>query len=209
VPAVTATFAVLAVLAMALAVAVVMTVNKANDRSTGTGLVSAGSGPGSPAPATSPASAATDGGREQALAVDALLQQTRASRAALGPALDQVNSCGDVVGAAQTIEKLTTDRDTQSQRAQSLEVGQLAGGPDAKAALTEALSYSLSADRSFLAWARYVRDNGCPGTPPSTTDLSAAQSASSGATKAKQRFVALWNPLASRYGLPSRVELDL
>ena len=110
------------------------------------------------------------------------------------------------------LEEVTAARSTavgaQGVDARGQAEQQVSGALRSLLAVAEAYP-DLEADRSFLAWARYVRDNGCPGTPPSTSDLSAAQSASSGATKAKQRFVALWNPLASRYGLPNRAELDL
>jgi hypothetical protein len=152
-----------------------------------------------------PASASADG-RAQATAVDALLNASSASRQKLGPALTAVDGCGDVNGAITTLQQVTTERDGQVRQGQGLTVDQLNDGAALKSALVQALTFSLQADQKFTAWAQAVAGGGCSGHATHDDNYNAAQTASSSATTSKQQFVALWNPVAATYGLPSRSE---
>jgi hypothetical protein len=152
-----------------------------------------------------PASASAADGRTQANAIDALLNASSATRTQLGPALDHVESCGDLKSATATLEQIVTERDDQVRRGQSLAVDQLANGEQLRTLLVQALTYSLQADQKFVAWAHNA-STACTGHAAHDGDYAAAQAASSGATTSKQSFVQLWNPVATRYGLATRSE---
>jgi hypothetical protein len=152
-----------------------------------------------------PTSASADG-RAQAQAIDTLLNASSASRQKLGPALTAVDGCGDVNGAIGTLQQVTTERDGQVRQGQSLAVDQLNGGAQLKGALVQALTFSLQADQKYTAWAQAVAAGGCSGHATHDANFAAAETASASATTNKQQFVALWNPVAATYGLPSRTE---
>ncbi len=160
-------------------------------------------------PATTGAPPTTTRGSDakaQANAIDQLLNASSASRQKLSPALTAVDNCADMSGAITTLQQVTTERDTQVQQSQSLVVDQLQNGAQLRSTLTQALTFSLQADQKFTAWAQAVAQTGCPGQAPHEDNYAAAQAASASATTSKQQFVALWNPVAATYGLPTRTE---
>jgi hypothetical protein len=154
---------------------------------------------------SAPTSGSADG-KAQAQAIDTLLNASSASRQKLGPALTAVDGCGDVNGAIGTLQQVTTERDGQVRQGQNLAVDQLNGGTQLKAALVQALTFSWQADQKYTAWAQAVAAAGCSGHAAHDANYSAAETASGSATTNKQQFVALWNPIAATYGLPSRSE---
>jgi Predicted membrane protein len=151
-----------------------------------------------------PSPSAKDG-RSQAMAIDALLTASSKSRGQLGPALDQVEKCGDLNAATATLQQVVTERDGQVRAGQGLAVDQLDQGEQLRTLLVQALTYSLQADQSFVTWAKNA-SNGCTGKANHDADYAKAQAASSGATTSKQSFVKLWNPIATKYDLPTRSE---
>jgi hypothetical protein len=170
-----------------------------------------GTGTGAPAtttaaPPTTNSTASGPDGKAQATAIDQLLNASSASRQKLGPALTAVDGCGDLNGAIPTLQQVTTERDGQVKQGQALAVDQLTNGTQLKFALVQALTFSLQADQKFTAWAQAVAAAGCSGHAPHDDNYAAAQTASGSATTNKQQFVALWNPLAATYGLPTRSE---
>jgi hypothetical protein len=171
-----------------------------------------GAGPSVTTGAPTGASQATDAshsgpdGKTQALAVDQLLNDSSASRQKLGPALTAVDGCGDVNSAVTTLQQVTGERDAQVKRGQALAVDQLTSGAQLRAALVQALTFSLQADQKFTAWAQAVAGAGCSGHATHDDNYTAAQTASDSATTNKQQFVGLWNPVAATYGLTTRSE---
>ncbi|OLE24982.1 MAG: hypothetical protein AUG44_17435 [Actinobacteria bacterium 13_1_20CM_3_71_11] len=143
-------------------------------------------------------------GRGQAATIDALLNASGASRTQLGPALTQVENCGDLDAAAITLQKIMTERNDQVRQSRTLAVDQLDHGTQLRDLLAQALTHSLEADQKFAAWLQNAKASGCTGHAAHDADYQAAQAASSEATNAKLSFVQLWNPIASRYGLPVR-----
>lgn len=150
-------------------------------------------------------SAATRDGRAQAAAIDALLNASGASRNQLAPAIAQVDSCGDFDFAGKTFDQIVLDRAGQVEQGRALAVDQLENGPALRDQLVKALQFSLDADKHFSSWLANVRaSGGCNGQAPHETEYGAAQASSANASANKRSFVQLWNPVASRYGLPSR-----
>jgi hypothetical protein len=158
-------------------------------------------GPGRP-----PASSAAPDPKSQAAAIDALLTASSASRGRLGPALDQVDGCGDLTAATAALQQVTNERDDQVRRGQALPVNQLPNGDKLHTALVQALTFSWQADQKFVSWARNTAANGCGGHAVHDADWTAAQAASASARTSKQTFVQLWNPIATSYGFQTRTE---
>jgi hypothetical protein len=160
--------------------------------------------PGHAAPPA--ASAPGADGRAQAAAIDALLNASGASRTQLGPALNQVEACGDLDSAATTLAQIVSQRDAQVRQGQALAVDRLENGTQLRTTLVQALTSSLRADQSFVKWLDNTKTAGCTGHATHDADYADAQAASADATLNKQSFVALWNPVAARYALPSRTD---
>ena len=77
------------------------------------------------------------------------------------------------------------------------------GGPSLVNDLDDATGASLSADQGYEAWLEDLQATGCYGAPTNDIHYRAATEASLVASVAKERVVAIWAGVASRYGLPS------
>ncbi len=77
------------------------------------------------------------------------------------------------------------------------------GGPSLVSDLDHATSASLLADQGYEAWLEDLQATGCYGAPTNDIHYRAASEASLAASVAKERVVAIWAGVASRYGLPS------
>ena len=157
----------------------------------------AASSPAAPSP--SPSAAAAPGPR-QAAAVSALLSSSAAARRALEGAVSQVQACASLSSAVSQLQGVVNDRSTEFRQASALPTSALPDGAAVKADLIAALSYSLAADREYLAWAGQQLAAGC--TPAAQSSAyGAANSADRHANAAKQTFAQVWNPVAARYDL--------
>ncbi|NNJ60035.1 MAG: hypothetical protein HKP61_03580 [Dactylosporangium sp.] len=142
---------------------------------------------------------------EQASEVEVVLTSSSSSRERLRVALNIVDQCGDVDFALLELQSVGAERAIQLDQARALVVTALPNGEAIRSSLAEALTYSLQADEAFVTWAINVLDVGCGHDP----DYDAGVAASGSAQSAKKRFVALWNPVASAYGLRTRTEADI
>ncbi|WP_283134806.1 hypothetical protein [Rhizohabitans arisaemae] len=163
-----------------------------------------GADPGS---GSEPPSAEGSPGKEQALAVDELLDGSEPSRGALGPAIGRVRRCEEA-GTA-TIERVTEERGEQLALAETLTVDALAGGEELKERLIRVFRSSKNADEGYLAWARRFVAGGCAGEVGADPDYRRGEDASREAVAAKRDFVELWNPIAEREGLKPRSAAEI
>ncbi|MEV7804670.1 hypothetical protein AB0O28_17155 [Microbispora sp. NPDC088329] len=147
--------------------------------------------------------------REQAAAVDALLDQSKPSRGTLRQALSRILRCSEVAEGVEAIERVTSQRGGQAGQAEELETGALRDGDELKDALVRALTTSYRADKAYLKWAKRYRDGGCRGRTVGDSAYDAGNAASEDATAAKTEFVRLWNPIATEQGLPARSEAEI
>ena len=70
--------------------------------------------------------------------------------------------------------------------------------------LTSAWQNSIKADQDFAHWARDEISGGCTsGNQSADPHAQAAAGPDALATTGKQAFVGQWNPVATRYGLPT------
>ncbi|MET7403140.1 hypothetical protein ABZS66_57645 [Dactylosporangium sp. NPDC005572] len=167
---------------------------------------------GSAAPAvTSAAPAATSAPaadpRAQAAAVDAVLDASIASRKKLNDAIKLVGDCTLIEKAIGDLRTVGTERESQMASVSRFDLSALPRGEELRSLLNEALSYSLAADRSFVLWAQAVQGSGCGGGGSGHYDEAQAQSRN--ASAAKERFVAVWNPVVAPYGLRYRSSNDI
>jgi hypothetical protein len=156
-----------------------------------------------PNPAAS-ASRAPGGAREQAAAINELLDEMAASRSALGPAIADAARCDGVAAAIEQLDRVKEERRDQLGRARELPVDALPEGAELRAALTRAAGHSLAADEAFLAWAE--ANQGCTDDEtPRDEHFAVGRSLSrERARPAKEDFVDRWNPIAAEHGLPAR-----
>ncbi|WP_433079986.1 hypothetical protein ACQP1P_41700 [Dactylosporangium sp. CA-052675] len=167
-------------------------------------------GPTTTGPGPGPTSAAeTTGGdpKAQAAAVDALLDASVASRTKLNAAIDLVGKCTLFDKAIADMQTVGTERQSQIDSVTRFDLSAIPEGEQVRSMLKESLGFSLAADRSYVPWGQAQQASGCGGGGES--DYQEAQNQSRNATDAKNRFLGVWNPVASRYGLRQRQVTDI
>lgn len=131
--------------------------------------------------------------QDQVRYLSALLQKSANARQALQPAVITVRDCengssGDYSAAVSTISSVT---DNRTQLLSALETAPVDKVPDGTALVSElrlALSYSLRADKAYLAWATAVNNSGC-GAGSEAEGMKNSKRAG----PAKETFVKHWN----------------
>jgi serine/threonine protein kinase len=155
--------------------------------------------PGTSAPTSAPARSTP---AEAAAALDQLLSTSSRSRADVVAAVAAAQSCEDPAGAASTLALAADERTAELQQLGTTDLTAVDSTGQLARTLTDALTSSRAADLSFAAWAASV--SGCSAAAPLDADYASAGTSSTAATAAKQEFVNLWNPVASKYGLTLR-----
>ncbi len=159
-------------------------------------------------PGSQPGSQANaQAGTGQAAALDALLDASGASRAKLNAAIGRVGDCRLIEQAITDLRTVGTERQAQIDSVAAFDLSALPEGGQLRALLTEALGYSLAADRSFVLWGQAVQGSGCDGG--GSGHYQEAQRQSKLASDTKARFLAVWNPVAARHGLRQRTATDI
>jgi hypothetical protein len=138
--------------------------------------------------------------RDQARAVNAVLEDSVASRSHLGNAIAEVGRCGDAISSLTALRNVSRERRAQRDQARLLTVDAIPDGPAMQGHLVAALGYSGDADEAYAAWAQRVVDRGCGRDGNWTRGNSLSEQAQA----AKSRFLALWNGTAAQFGLPPR-----
>ncbi|HTJ33148.1 MAG TPA: hypothetical protein VL738_07950 [Dactylosporangium sp.] len=163
------------------------------------------SGPTTPVVATTTTPAADP--KAQAAAVDALLDASISSRTKLNAAIDLVNKCTLIEKAISDMQTVGNERQSQIDSVGRFDLSAIPEGEQVRSMLKEALGFSLAADRNFVPWGQAEQSSGCSGGGQNYYDE--AQRQSKNATDAKNRFLGVWNPVASRYGLRNRSSNDI
>ncbi|WP_344614828.1 hypothetical protein [Dactylosporangium salmoneum] len=169
-----------------------------------------------PAPDGTPPGPTANGGsgtattgdpKAQAAAVDALLDASIASRTKLNAAIDLVGKCTMIDKAIADMQTVGTERQSQVDNIARFDLSAIPEGEQLRGMLKEALGFSLAADRNFVPWGQAQQASGCSGGGQDYYDE--AQRQSKNASDAKGRFLGVWNPVASRYGLRNRSSNDI
>ncbi|MFJ3761623.1 hypothetical protein [Streptomyces sp. NPDC090080] len=166
--------------------------------------------------ATAPASdgsssGAADPGKAQAAALDKLLADSGSSRATVISAVANVKQCKNLDGSASDLRNAATQRTGLVTRLSKLSVDKLPNNAELTAALTKAWQASANADNHYAAWADQAKGNhGCRKGQARGTGQTAAGNRESGtASSEKVKAAALWNSIASKYGLTQRQPTQL
>ncbi|MBC6460341.1 hypothetical protein [Actinomadura sp. HBU206391] len=155
-----------------------------------------------PAAVQSTAKSANPAARQQAAAVNSLLNLSAASRGELGRALASAKRCKGLPNAIAGMQRVAQQRQQQVARAQTLKVNALSNGTQLRAHLAKSIQISLDVDRAYLAWAQRAR--GCKGRPKADANYQRGGQLSNQATVSKQRFATLWTPVAREQRLRPR-----
>ncbi|TYC07840.1 hypothetical protein FXF65_40580 [Actinomadura syzygii] len=142
--------------------------------------------------------------KEQAAALNAILDASVDTRRILAGALGRAGKCKTLPQAIQGFQVVAQRRQNQLVRTRNLQVDKLANGERLRASLTEALTASLQVDQVLLQWAQQNQPR-CHGRPkPGAAQVPGRAPIEQRATAAKKKFVVLWNPVAKRTGQPLR-----
>ena len=140
---------------------------------------------------------------KQAKKVQALLNASAKSRGALSDALVKARKCADIPASVNTMQQVAQQRQAQWKRAQQLNIPELPEAMKLRTALARSIKLSLDVDLAYLAWAR--GNQGCKGrTPLKGANYKRGGKLSAQASRSKNRFLEMWNPIAPRYGLAKR-----
>ena len=110
-----------------------------------------------------------------------------------------MGQCTNVAAAASQLQQIRNSRQAELTQADGLSTGALPNPGTLRTDLIESLTYSLAADNDYLTWAQQSESSCTPGSQPGS-----ALAADGNAVNFKDMFVAVWNPIAASYGLPSR-----
>ncbi|HEY5836513.1 hypothetical protein [Streptomyces sp.] len=145
--------------------------------------------------------------KQQAQALDALLNTSGNSRSSVVNAVESIKNCTDLPGAASALRAAAGQRSGLVTQLGTLSVDKLPGHADLTDALTKAWQASAAADGHYANWADQAQRNpkGCKGGHARGTDETQAGNRESGtATQQKKRAVRLWNSIAEQYGMTKR-----
>lgn len=165
--------------------------------------------PATTRPVSSPASASPSRSssvpaREQAAqGLSGLLAQSVQDRRSIVAAFSDVSQCGQNLSQdQQTFQSAAASRQNLLSQLANLP-GRSALPPNMLAALTNAWQNSSKADQHFAQWAQDEVSHGCRQNDQSDPNAQAAVSPDEQATIDKKKFVSLWKPVATQYGLPT------
>ncbi|MER7839294.1 hypothetical protein ABTY98_26310 [Streptomyces sp. NPDC096040] len=156
-------------------------------------------------------SGAADPAKAQATALDKLLADSGSSRATVIGAVANVKQCKDLDDSASDLRTAATQRAALVTRLSKLSVDKLPDNAELTTALTQAWQASANADNHYAAWADQAKGkHGCHKGQARTTGQTAAGNRESGtASSQKVKAAALWNTIASKYGLTQRQPTQL
>jgi hypothetical protein len=177
----------------------------------GTYFASHSEKPTSVAPPVSSPTPSVDPPRQEATALNVLLDRSIADRATVVAAVQEIGTCSNLSSAQQDLRGAAEHRQTLLDQLGQMNLSELPAGEQLRAKLQGAWQSSAQSDRNYASWAGEAQNTSCsPGeSAPHTPSYVAAQSTDQSASQEKSAFVALWNSVASSYGLPQRREGEL
>ncbi|GGW66563.1 hypothetical protein GCM10010503_49770 [Streptomyces lucensis JCM 4490] len=157
------------------------------------------------------ASPSADPARQQAVALDKLLADSGSSRASVIQAVTDVRRCANLDQAASNLRGAAKQRGQLVTRLGKLSVDRLPNSGDLTTALTKAWQASAAADNHYAAWADQTKGRkGChKGQARGTGQTQAGDRESGTASAQKVKAAALWNSIATKYGLTQRQPTQL
>ncbi len=150
---------------------------------------------------------AADPARQQAVALDSLLNTSGTSRSSVVSAVESIKNCANLPGAATDLRTAASQRQTLVTKLAALSVDRLPDHSALTDALTKAWKASSAADTHYANWANQAQNNHkvCKGGHARGTQETQLGDRESGtATVEKKKAVKLWNTIAGKYGLTKR-----
>ena len=144
--------------------------------------------------------AATEAQAAQALA--SLLSQSMADRSAINAANSDVEACGDPAEDEQTFAGAARSRQQLISQLSVLP-GRSTMPASMLAALDAAWQASQQVDQDYAAWAGDESSGHCTVGDTANSSYQAATQLNAEATADKVDFVAMWDPIATTYNLPT------
>ena len=166
-------------------------------------VASAGTTQSASAPASS-ASASGQGAQKQAATqLAGLLSQSGHDKSSIATAYDDVNACGPQLAQdAQTFASGATSRQQLLTQLSTMP-GRSALPAGLLQTLATAWQASITADQDYSQWAQDEASGSCKKNDHSNPHFTAANAPDIKATSQKEVFLRQWNPIASKYGLPT------
>jgi hypothetical protein len=140
---------------------------------------------------------------QQAAELSGLLTQSASDRSAIVSAVAAIANCGDLEGAEMTLNDSATSRQSLLNQLQGLTLNALPNNNELTEYLITAWNNSLASDQSYSDWAGDEINDGCTVNDNSDSNYQAAQVTDAQSTSNKSSFAAVWNPIATSYGLPT------
>ncbi|MFI0450821.1 hypothetical protein [Actinomadura sp. 6N118] len=142
--------------------------------------------------------------KQQAAAVNELLNASADTRRVLTAAIGKTRKCEDLPAAMSGFQRVAQRRQNQVRRTDGLKVDKLRRGEQLRAALRQSFQGSLEVDQALMTWAQQAQQN-CNGKPkPDATQAPGRAAAERKATLGKKQLVKLWNPIAKKTGHSQR-----
>jgi serine/threonine protein kinase len=154
-------------------------------------------------PATSSASATQPPGAAAVATLGSYLSRSASVRTTIQSALDGVQNCSESPANGEaTLQQAINTRQDILDALPGLPVSGVPNGAQLVSTLATAMRYSITADKDYQSWMAHFAGSGspCGSNPNQDSSYAAGQNASAAATTAKSAFVAIWNPMAPRYG---------
>ena len=164
---------------------------------------------GATSPVTSPAASSATATQLPGAAAMATLGSYLARSASVRPtiqaAINGVQGCSESPASGEaTLQRAIDTRQDILNALPTLSVSGLPSGTQLVSTLTTTMQDSIAADKDYQSWMKDFASSGSPcGSDPSQdSNYAAAVNVSGAATTAKNAFVAIWDPMAPRYGQP-------
>jgi eukaryotic-like serine/threonine-protein kinase len=169
---------------------------------------SRGSSPvGATSPVTSPApssaSVTQPSGAAAMATLGSYLARSASVRSTIQPAINGVQQCSESPASGEaTLQQAIDTRQDILNALPTLSVSGLPNGTQLVSTLTTTMQDSIAADKDYQSWMRDFASSGSPcGSDPSQdSNYANGVGVSNSATTAKNAFLAIWDPMAPRYG---------
>jgi len=195
--------AVAAVVVLAAVGSVAFLAGKAKPHSGNSGTVNAAASSPVASPATSSPPATQLPGAAAMATLGSYLAQSAAARPTVQNAINAVQACSESPASGEaTLQQAISTRQDILHGLTTLDVSGLPNGAQLVSALTTAMNNSLDADNDYHAWMADLASSGsaCGSNPNQDSYYVAGGNASAVATTSTDAFLAIWNPMAPRYG---------
>jgi len=160
---------------------------------------------GATSPVTSPSASTQLPGAAAMATLGSYLARSASVRPTIQAAINGVQQCSQSPASGEaTLQHAIDTRQDILNALPALSVSGLPSGTQLVRTLTTTMQDSIAADKDYLSWMKDFASSGsrCGSDPSQDPHYAAAVNVSGAATTAKDAFVAVWDPMAPRYGQP-------